>query len=98
MLAREAVSFSEFRRLPLLTALDWLETNCRPYNPEREIQVDLFRVPAPTVDLGAFRAAVAKALVHRDRHRLGAVLVRIDDGGLKIKKGYRPKRVTLFYF
>ena len=84
VLAREAVGFNEFRRFPLLKALDWLETNFRPYNPEREIQVGLFRVPVPKVDLGAFREGVANALVHRDYHRLGAVHVRMDDEGLTI--------------
>ncbi|MGO4396170.1 ATP-binding protein [Variovorax sp. M-6] len=84
VLAREAVGFNEFRRFPLLKALDWLETNFRPYNPEREIQVGLFRVPVPKVDMGAFREAVANALVHRDYHRLGAVHVRLDDEGLTI--------------
>ncbi len=84
VLAREAVALNEFRRFPLLKGLDWLETNFRPYNPEREIQVGLFRVPVPRVDMGAFREAVANALVHRDYHRLGAVHVRLDDDGLTI--------------
>ncbi|MGC0018407.1 DNA glycosylase AlkZ-like family protein [Ralstonia pseudosolanacearum] len=84
VLAREAVAFNEFRRFPLLKALDWLETNFRPYNPEHEVQIGLFRVPVPKVDLGAFREGVANALVHRDYHRLGAVHVRIDDEGLTI--------------
>jgi len=84
VLEREAVRFNEFRRFPLLKALEWLETNFRPYNPEREIQVGLFRVPVPKVDFGAFREAVANALVHRDYHRLGAVHVRMDDEGLTI--------------
>lgn len=84
VLAREAVQFNEFRRFPLLKALDWLETNFRPYNPERELQIGLFRVPVPRVEMGAFREALANALVHRDYHRLGAVHVRLDDEGLTI--------------
>lgn len=39
------------RRYPLLKAVDWLETNFRPYNPEEELQV------------GLFREAIANALV-----------------------------------
>ena len=96
VLASEAVAFNEFRRFPLLKALDWLETNFRPYNPEREIQVGLFRVPIPKVDMGAFREAVANALVHRDYHRLNAVHVRLDDDGLTISNpGGLVEGVTL---
>ena len=53
VLAQQAVKFNEFRRYPLLKAVDWLETNFRPYNPEEELQVGLFRVPVPLVDMGA---------------------------------------------
>ncbi|MDZ4187584.1 MAG: ATP-binding protein, partial [Hydrogenophaga sp.] len=96
VLAREAVGFNEFRRFPLLKALDWLETNFRPYNPEREVQIGLFRVPIPKVDMGAFREAVANALVHRDYHRLGAVHVRLDDHGLTVSNpGGLVEGVTL---
>lgn len=96
VLAREAVAFNEFRRFPLLKALDWLETNFRPYNPEKEIQVGLFRVPVPKVDMGAFREALANALVHRDYHRLSAVHVRLDDEGLTISNpGGLVEGVTL---
>lgn len=96
VLARETVSFNEFRRFPLLKALEWLETNFRPYNPEKEVQIGLFRVPVPKVDMGAFREAVANALVHRDYHRLGAVHVRLDDFGLTVSNpGGLVEGVTL---
>ncbi len=84
VLEQEDVRFNEFRRFPLLKALEWLETNFRAYNPEREVQIGLFRVPVPMVDMGAFREAVANALVHRDYHRLGAVHVRLNNDGLTI--------------
>lgn len=84
VMARQAVRFNEFRRFPLLKALDWLETNFRPYNPEDEIQVGLFRVPVPMVDMAAFREAVANALIHRDYHRMGAVHVRLEDDALVV--------------
>ncbi len=96
VLARETVSFNEFRRFPLLKALDWLETNFRPNNPEKEVQIGLFRVPVPKVDMGAFREAVANALVHRDYYRLGAVHVRLDDHGLTVSNpGGLVEGVTL---
>ncbi|HPX60194.1 MAG TPA: ATP-binding protein [Deltaproteobacteria bacterium] len=84
VLAQQAVRFNEFRRFPLLKALEWLETNFRPYNPEDELQVGLFRVPVPKVDMGAFREAVANALIHRDYHKLGATHIRLEDEALVI--------------
>ncbi len=84
VMAQQAVRFNEFRRFPLLKALDWLETNFRPYNPEEELQVGLFRVPVPKVDMSAFREAIANALIHRDYHQLGAVHVRLEDDALVI--------------
>lgn len=84
VLAREMVRFNEFQRFPLLKAMDWLETNFRPYNPENEVQVGLFRVPVPMVDGGAFREALANAFIHRDYHRMGAIHVILGDDGLTV--------------
>jgi ATP-dependent DNA helicase RecG len=96
VLAREAVSFNEFQRFPLLKALDWLEINFRPYNPEKETQIGLFRVPIPKVDMEAFREAVANALIHRDYHRLGTVRVCLNDDELTISNpGGLVEGVTL---
>lgn len=96
VLSQESVRFNEFSRAPLLKSLEWLETNFRPYNPEEELQVGLFRVPVPKVDLGAFREAVANALIHRDYHRLGAVHVRLQDDALVISNpGGLVEGVTL---
>lgn len=96
VLEREEIRVNEFRRDPLLKTLDWLETHFRPYNPERELQVGLFRVPVPRVDSGAFREAVANAVQHRDYTRLGAVHVRLDDDGLTISNpGGLVEGVTL---
>jgi ATP-dependent DNA helicase RecG len=76
--------------------LDWLETSFHPFNPERELQVGLFRVPVPQVDRAAFREAIANAIIHRDYTRLGAVHVRLDDEGLTISNpGGLVEGVTL---
>ena len=96
VLEREEVRFNEFRRFPLLKLLDWLETSFHPFNPERELQVGLFRVPVPQVDRAAFREAIANAVIHRDYTRLGAVHVRLDDDGLTISNpGGLVEGVTL---
>jgi len=84
VLAEQAVRFNEFRNFALLHAIEWLETNFLPYNPEEELQVGLFRVPVPKVDIGSFREAVANALIHRDYHRLGAVHVRLENDALVV--------------
>lgn len=68
----------------ILKALEWLETNFRPYNPEKELQIGLFRVPVPKVDMRAFREGIANALIHRDYHQLGAVHVRLENQALVI--------------
>lgn len=96
VLAEQTVRFNEFRNVPLLHAIEWLETNFRPYNPEEELQVGLFRVPVPKVDMGAFREAVANALIHRDYHRLGAVHVRLENEALVVSNpGGLVEGVTL---
>lgn len=84
VLEQEAVRLNEFRRFPILKALEWLETNFLPYNSEEEVQVGLFRIAVPKVDRSVFREAVVNALIHRDYHRLGAVHIQLKDDEMMI--------------
>lgn len=78
------VKVNEFYRKPLIETFEEVELQFKPWVVEEEIQVGLFRVPAPNYDRRAFREAFVNALVHRDFSRLGAVHVRLDNDGLTI--------------
>ena len=54
------------------------------WNPEREIEYGLFRLPIPEFDRNAFREGLVNAFCHRDYTMLGSVRVLIDDEGLTI--------------
>ncbi len=84
VLEQEAVQVNEFTRAPLLRTMEWLETMFRPYNPEQELQMGLYRIPVPRVEERAFREAVANALTHRDYARLGAVHVKLETEVLEV--------------
>ena len=78
------VKVNEFYHRPLIETFEEVESQFKPWVVEEEIQVGLFRVPAPNYDRRAFREAFVNALVHRDFSRLGAVHARISDEGLSI--------------
>ena len=78
------VKVNEFYCRPLIETFEEVELQFKPWVIEEEIQVGLFRVPAPNYDRRAFREAFVNALVHRDFSRLGAVHVKITDDGLSI--------------
>lgn len=77
----EEVRMNEFMRLPLLSAIERVETLLKPLNTEHEFQSGLFRVPVPRIDARAFREAFANAITHRAR---GAVHIRIHDHEMTI--------------
>lgn len=96
MLEGEEVRLNEFRREPLLRALEWLETTFRPLNTESEFQSGLFRVAIPRLDARAFREAIANAVTHRDYSLRGAVHVRMTADELTISNpGGLVEGVTL---
>jgi len=78
------VRANEFFKKPLLQTFEEVELLFKARIDEQEIQVGLFRVPIPNYDRRAFREAFINALVHRDYSRLGAVHVRMDDGGMTL--------------
>lgn len=78
------VQVNEFYRTPLIETFEEVEKQFKPWVIEEEMQVGLFRVPAPNYDRRAFREALVNALVHRDFSRLDSIHVKISDDGLSI--------------
>ena len=90
------VQVNEFFRKPLLQTFEEVEQLFKSRVVEKEVQAGLFRVPVPNFDRRVFREAFVNALIHRDYSRLGAVHVRIDDGGMTISSpGTFVEGVTL---
>lgn len=70
--------------LPILASIEKLNTYLEAWNPQREIEMGLFRMPAPDFDKRALREAIVNAYSHRDYTRMGRVRVSITDEGLTI--------------
>lgn len=79
-----AVRMNEESSKPLLEVFENFELYIKPWNPEREIEDGLFRLPIPEFDHAAFREGLVNAFCHRDYTMLGTVRVLIDDEGLLI--------------
>lgn len=79
-----AVRMNEESSKPLLELFENYETYLKAWNPERETEYGLFRIPIPEFDWSAFREGLVNAFCHRDYTMLGSVRVLIDDEGLGI--------------
>ena len=79
-----AVRMNEDSSKPLLELFENYETYLKPWNPERETEYGLFRIPIPEFDWAAFREGLVNAFCHRDYTMLGSVRVPIDDEGMVI--------------
>jgi len=72
-----SVARNDIERLPLLEAVERIEQVFQgPLNPEREIEVGLFKLRIPQFPLEGVREAVLNALTHRDYQNPGEILVR----------------------
>ena len=79
-----AVRMNEDSNKPLLELFENYETYAKAWNPERETEYGLFRIPIPEFDWSAFREGLVNAFCHRDYTMLGVVRVLIDDEGMII--------------
>lgn len=71
------VARNDIDRLPLLEAVERMEQIFQgPLNPEKEIELGLFKLRIPQFPLEGVREAVLNALTHRDYQNPGEVLVR----------------------
>lgn len=79
-----AVRMNEESCKPLLELFENYETYMKAWNPEKETEYGLFRIPIPEFDRAAFREGLVNAFCHRDYTILGSVRVLIDDEGMII--------------
>lgn len=78
------VTVNEFYRAPLIRVQEQLEAYYKAHVVEQEVQVGMFRVGIPNVDVQAYREAVVNALTHRDYTARGQVYIQWKDDVLTI--------------
>lgn len=78
------VSVNESFYLPILAAIERIMEFVNARNPEREMEMGMFRISIPEFDKRAVREAIVNAFSHRDYTQLGRVLIRIDADGLTV--------------
>ena len=68
----------------LLVTFEIFENYMKAWNPEREMNYGLFRIPIPEFSEAAFREGLVNAFCHRDYSILQMVRLAIEDEGLTI--------------
>ena len=84
VLAGTSVRVNEDYDLPILAAIEKIISYIEVWNPQQELELGLFRMPAPEFDNRALREAIVNAFCHRDYSVMGRVRVAIEDEGLTV--------------
>lgn len=84
VLSGTSVRMNETSNDPLGKIFEKFSTYFKAWNPEKEMEYGLFRIPVPEFNPTAFREGLLNAFGHRDYTQLGQVRVLIDDEGLTI--------------
>lgn len=72
-----SVARNDVDRLPLLEAVERMEQIfLGPLNPEKELEIGLFKLRIPQFPIEGVREAVLNALTHRDYQHPGEILIR----------------------
>lgn len=79
MLLLQIIQFLQYQY-----TIEQINTFISAWNPEREIEMGLFRVPVPDFNRRAIREAIVNAFSHRDYTKMGRVRIAITDEGLTI--------------
>ena len=69
---------------PLLATFEILENHIKAWNPEKETEYGLIRIPIPEFSEISLREGLVNAFCHRDYSILQMVRIVIDDDGLTI--------------
>lgn len=79
-----AVRVNEDFVLPILASIEKIINFTEAWNPQQELELGFFRMPAPDFDKRALREAIVNAFSHRDYSKMGRVRVAITDEGLTV--------------
>lgn len=69
---------------PIMELVDLFSSYMKAWNPEKEFDYGMFRIPIPEFSKSAFREGLINAFAHRDYSMMGSVRIQVSDEGLTI--------------
>lgn len=78
------VVINESYHKPIIELVELFFEYMKAWNPEKEFEYGLFRIPVPEFSKPAFREGLINAFAHRDYSMMGNVRVQLTDEGLTI--------------